>query len=189
MRQSTKTRELVLTALAAAVICVLAPLSVPLPFTPVPISLASFAVILCSACLGGWRGTVGTVVYIAVGLVGLPVFAGFTGGADKLFGPTGGYIVGFVFCAAATGWLVDRAPTKRWIYPVAMALGTLLCYAFGTLWAAGQMGLSFGEALALCVLPFLPGDAGKVAIAALAAYPVRQRLARGGFLPVKGGAR
>ena len=189
MRQPSKTRELVLTALAAAVISLLAPLSVPLPFTPVPISLASFAVVLCSACLGFWQGTVGTLVYIAVGLVGLPVFAGFTGGADKLFGPTGGYIVGFVFCAAATGWLVDRAPGKVWLYPVAMVAGSLLCYAFGSLWLGMQMHLSFGQALLAGVVPFLPGDAGKIVVAGLVAYPIRQRLEKGGFLSAESAAK
>ena len=167
MRQPSKTRELVLTALAAAVISLLAPLSVPLPFTPVPISLASFAVVLCSACLGFWRGTVGTLVYIAVGLVGLPVFAGFTGGADKLFGPTGGYIVGFLPAAAIAGLGAERLGRGLPALILSMCAGLLVCYALGTAWyvavyaRAGEVKI-VSAVLAACVVPFIPADAAKI---------------------------
>ena len=94
-----------------------------------------------------------------------------------------------IFCAAATGWLVDRAPGKVWLYPVAMVAGNLLCYVFGSLWLGMQMHLTFGQALLAGVVPFLPGDAGKIVVACLVAYPIRQRLEKGGFLPAKSAAK
>ena len=104
MNAKVKTRnerilEIVKVALMAALISVLGPIAVPLPFTPVPISLGILAVYISSYLLGAKTGTLSVIIYILVGLVGLPVFSGYTGGAAKLAGPTGGYIIGFIFVA------------------------------------------------------------------------------------------
>ena len=158
--------------LLAAVLCVLSPWALPLG--AVPLTLGSFAVCLVSAVFGWKRGMAAVGVYVLVGLVGLPVFAGFTGGAHCLFGPTGGFLFGYVPCAAITGAL--GAGEGFWRRCGAMALGVLCCCLCGAAWYALQAGVEFSAALAVCVLPFLPGDALKIASAALLAPALRKRL-------------
>lgn len=172
-------KSMIFTAIMAALICIAAPISVPIGL--VPISLATFAVYLAGGLLGAKRGALAVVVYILIGAVGLPVFSGFAGGFAKLLGVTGGYIIGYVPCALLSGLLYDR--TRRvWTLPVGMVLGTLACYIFGTAWfliatADGAItGASVVSALMMCVVPFLPGDAIKIAAACALAMPLRARL-------------
>ena len=172
-------RSMIFTAIMAALICIAAPFSVPIGL--VPISLATFAVYLAGGLLGAKRGALAVVVYILIGAVGLPVFSGFAGGFAKLLGVTGGYIIGYVPCALLSGLLYDRTRCV-WTLPVGMVLGTLACYIFGTAWfliatADGAItGASVVSALMMCVVPFLPGDAIKIAAACALAMPLRARL-------------
>ena len=162
----------------AAFICVAGPLTVPVG--PIPLSLASFAVYLAGAVLGWKRGTAAVTLYLLIGLIGVPVFSGFTGGFQKLAGITGGYLVGYLFCALITGLGTgnsDQSGKKPVILSaLRMITGTVVLYAFGTTWFVVQTGKTLGAALALCVLPFLIGDAVKIAAAALIAAPVRRAL-------------
>ncbi len=169
-----KTKNIVVTGLLAAVICVLAPWSVPIG--PVPLSLATFAVYITAAVSRRGQGALAVLCYILLGAVGLPVFAGFAGGAGRIAGVTGGYIVGYLPCALIIGALVGRFEDKKWAYPLSMLAGTAALYAFGTAWYMLQTQAALSAALAMCVLPFLPLDALKIAAASLAAYPVRRRL-------------
>ena len=178
---NTRTKELTLTALMAAIICVLGPLSVPLPFSPVPISLTMIGIYLAVYAVGMWRGTVAFLVYLLLGLVGLPVFSGFTGGPAKLLGPTGGYLIGFIFMALICGWFIAKFACKLVPSFVGMVLGTIVCYVFGTVWLAYQAGMSFYAALAAGVLPFIIGDLVKMVIAAVIGPQVRRQLARAGL--------
>ena len=180
MKQKLPVKDLVFIALNAAVICVLAPIS--LTVNLIPFTLATLAVYLCTAISGARRGTLSVLVYILIGAVGVPVFSGFSGGIHKLVGLTGGYIVGYIFCALAEGLLIDRLPQKLWIYPVAMVLGTLLLYAFGTAWFTVVGGKGLIPALSACVVPFLPFDILKIAVASGVAYPVRRQLTKRGLL-------
>lgn len=179
MKLHTKTRDLTQTALFAALLCVTAPWSVPIG--PIPLSLATFAVYLAAAVLGWKRGTLAVLVYLLLGAAGLPVFTGFAGGLHKLAGPTGGYLAGYLPCALLTGIFSERsrgAPFSA----VGMVLGTAVLYALGTAWFCVQSGSGVGHALAVCVLPFLPGDGAKIAAAAaLAAFlrPVLDRARHG----------
>ncbi|MBQ8972626.1 MAG: biotin transporter BioY [Clostridia bacterium] len=170
-----KTRDLTVIAIMAAILCIAAPLSVPIG--PIPISLATFAVYLAGALLGWKRGTAAVLIYILLGAVGLPVFSGFEGGVHKLIGVTGGYIVGYLPCAAIVGLAADRwGESRKWIIPVAMVVGTVVLYAIGTAWFMIQMNRSLAAALGTCVLPFLPGDAVKIVVAALLSFLLRDRL-------------
>lgn len=180
MKQKLLVKDLVFIALNAAVICVLAPIS--LTVNLVPFTLATLAIYLCTAVSGARRGTLSVLVYILIGAVGVPVFSGFSGGIHKLVGLTGGYIVGYIFCALAEGLLIDRFPKKLWVYPAAMALGTVLLYAFGTVWFMVVGGRGLIPALTACVIPFLPFDALKIAVATGVAYPVRDRLRKKALL-------
>ena len=136
--------------------------AIPLPFTPVPVTMQTLAVLLIGMVLGSRRGALSVLLWLGEGAVGLPVFA--TG----LF--TGGYLVGFVAAAALVGWLAERRWDRRPGTTVAaMAIGTLVIYAFGVAWLSLFVG--FGAALVQGVLPFLLGDALKIA-AATAALPL-----------------
>ncbi|MEA5050699.1 MAG: biotin transporter BioY [Oscillospiraceae bacterium] len=169
-----KAKKIVVPALLAAVVCVLAPWS--LPVGPIPVSLASFAVYLAAAVGGRRDGTIAVGIYILLGAVGLPVFAGFAGGAGVLAGVTGGYIVGYLPCAFLTGLLIDRFEDKRWVWPAAMLLGTAALYALGTAWFIIETHSTLAYAASVCMLPFLLGDALKIAAASLLGQPIRRRV-------------
>lgn len=169
-------RSMVFMAIFSALICIAAPFAVPLLGNPTPISLATFAIYLTGALLGGKRGTVSVIVYIMLGAVGLPVFSNFMGGFAKLMGPTGGYIIGYIPLVLMTGIFADMPSKKHWTMPVGMVLGTAVMYAFGTAWIMIMSGLEFVPAFLQCVLPYLPGDALKIVLTLAIAIPLKSRL-------------
>lgn len=171
-RISTKTMALI--AVMTAVTCVLAPLSIPIG--PVPISLTNLAIYFGLYILGVKQETLSYIVYLLIGFVGLPVFSGFTGGAGKLFGPTGGYLIGFIPMAIVAGIMIERFDGKIFPSVVGMIIGTAICYAFGTIWFCIQADYKLVPALSLCVIPFLPGDAIKIAIAAFVGPQLQRQL-------------
>lgn len=174
-------KTIALVGLMTALICVLGPLSIPLPFSPVPISLTNLAIYFTIYVIGMKRGTLSYLIYLLIGLVGLPVFSAFTGGPGKLLGPTGGYLIGFIFMALICGFFIDKWPTKLYLHFIGMVLGTAVCYLFGTVWLAYQAGMSFYAALAAGVIPFLPGDLAKIIIAMLLGPQVSKKLKAAGL--------
>ncbi len=164
-------------ALMTALICIAAPLSIPLTGM-VPISLATLTVYLAGALLGAKQGTIAVALYILLGAVGLPVFSGFEGGVQKLVGVTGGYIIGYLPCAAIVGFAVNKWGEHKWVYPVSMVVGTLVLYAIGTAWFMFQTKVNLASAMASCVIPFLPGDAAKIVVATVLGVALRERLFR-----------
>ncbi len=138
---------------------------VPLPFTPVPITGQTLAVLLVGAALGARRGALSMVAYLTEGLAGLPVFAGGTSGIGRLLGPTGGYLVGFVPAAFVVGWLAERGWDRRLpTAALAMAVGNGVIYVFGLPWLARFVGPA--HVLSMGLGPFVPGDLLKVCVAA-----------------------
>lgn len=162
-----RTKQMVLIALMTAVTCVLGPLSIPLPFSPVPISLTNFAIFLAIFVLGMKSGTISFIIYLLLGAVGVPVFSSFRGGFQVLAGPTGGYLIGFIFLALIMGFALDHFDRKLVPTIIGMIIGMAVCYAFGTVWLAKLLSLSFKEGLMMGVIPYLPGDAAKIIIAAI----------------------
>ena len=162
------TYDLVLCALCAAVTCILAPLSVPLA-GEVPISLATFAVLLSGILLGGKLGALSQIIYVLLGSVGVPVFAGWTGGIGITLGMTGGYIIGYIPMAFVAGFLYYRlgrnstGPRKYFVMFVSMVLATVILYIRGTAWFMAQTKMTLAASMAACVIPFLPGDLLKIA--------------------------
>ena len=145
-------------------VALMAQLRILLPFSPVPITGQTLAVLLVGTALGPWRGGLSLALYLAEGALGLPVFAGGGAGLATLAGPTGGYLIGFVLAAALTGFLAQRGWDRRWIgAAVAMILGNVVIYALGALWLARFVG--WPGAWLQGVAPFFIGDAIKVAIA------------------------
>lgn len=173
-----KTKTMALIALMAAVTCILGPLSLAIPISPVPISFTNLAVYFTIYVLGTKKGTISYLIYLLLGLVGLPVFSGFSGGAGKLFGPTGGYLIGFIFMALICGIFIEKWPAKLYLHFIGMILGTAVCYLFGTIWLAFQANMDFSAALAAGVIPFIPGDLVKIIIALLAGPVIRKQLKR-----------
>ena len=169
-----KVKRITLCAVLAALLCLLAPLS--LPAGEIPLSLATLAVYLIACTVRPRYALTAVALYLLLGAVGVPVFSGFSGGVQKLTGITGGYLIGYLPCCAAVTLLVDRFEEKIAVYPLSMLLGTAVCYACGTAWFLLQTRTTLPAALAACVLPFLPGDAAKIAVACAVGIPVRKRL-------------
>ena len=165
--QKIRTKQMVLIALMTAVTCVLGPLYIPLPFSPVPISLTNFAIFLAIFVLGMKSGTISFIIYLLLGAVGVPVFSSFRGGFQVLAGPTGGYLIGFIFLALIMGFALDHFDRKLVPTIIGMIIGMAVCYAFGTVWLAKLLSLSFKEGLMMGVIPYLAGDAAKIIIAAI----------------------
>ena len=165
--QKIKTKQMVLIALMTAVTCVLGPLSIPLPFSPVPISLTNFAIFLAIFVLGMKNGTISFIIYLLLGAVGVQVFSSFRGGLQVLAGPTGGYLIGFIFLALIMGFALDHFDRKLVPTIIGMIIGMAVCYAFGTVWLAKLLSLSFKEGLMMGVIPYLAGDVAKIIIAAI----------------------
>ena len=150
----SKTYDLVYIAVFAVLMAVCSWISVP---TAVPFTLQTFAVFMAVGVLGGRRGTMAVALYIILGAVGVPVFAGMTGGIGILTGTTGGYIVGFLFSALVM-WAMEKIPGKKSVIQIlSMAAGLIVCYAFGTVW--------FMAVLGWCVIPFIIPDIIKILLA------------------------
>lgn len=176
------TKQLALIGLMTAVICILGPLALSIPISPVPISLGTLAIYFVISVLGMKLGTISVIIYILLGLVGVPVFTGFSGGPAKLFGPTGGYIIGYIFLALICGFFVNKFAGELPLYILGMLLGTAVLYLFGTCWLAYQMDLSFPQALMAGVIPYIPGDLIKLAVAVAVGFQVRKRLIKAGLI-------
>lgn len=165
-----KTRRMILCALFAALTAVCAQVTVPMGV--VPMNLALLPVLVCGALLP-WRYAAGAMLlYLLMGLAGLPVFAGMSGGPGRLFGLSGGYLFGYVLCAAVVAWLLEKRASP-WL---AMGAGVIACYGMGTLWLmlVGHMGAR--AAVSIGVLPFVLGDAAKVFVANLLARRLKNAL-------------
>jgi biotin transport system substrate-specific component len=157
----------------AAVTAVAAQVRIPLPFTPVPLTLQTFAVLLAAATLGAGGGAASQLLYVAAGACGLPVFAGF---ATGLAGVSAGYLCAFPLAAAAVG-LISRRRTPLSL-AVGLLAGTALIYLGGAGFLALGLGKSVGAALTLGIVPFIPGDAMKLVAASLLAPAVRRSYER-----------
>jgi biotin transport system substrate-specific component len=143
-----------------------AQVSFNLPFTPVPITGQTFAVVLVGASLGALLGLASLGLYLFVGALGAPIYADGHHGWDVLTGPTGGYIAGFVLAALLTGWLAQRRWDRRFSSAVAaMLTGNVAVYAIGLPWLAADQGLGFEDALEAGLYPFVVGDLLKLYLA------------------------
>lgn len=177
------TKELILSAIFAAMTCVLALIAIPLPFTPVPITLHVMGVAMAGAILGKKLGFISQGVYMLLGAIGLPVFSGGRGGIGVILGPTGGYIIGFVIGAFVIGFLVENlsryAKGKKsefFILFFSMIIGLVVIYTIGTLQLKAVLGLTLPQAIAGGVTPFIASDFVKVSLGAFISYYVRNGL-------------
>lgn len=190
--RNSKLTDMILIGLFAALIAVCAQIQIP---AAVPFTLQTFAIFLAVGLLGGKRGTVSVVIYILLGMVGLPVFAGFKGGIAALLGTTGGYIIGFIFSALLM-WAMEKpvsslfgkengADSKKNIFrkmagpAISMILGLIVCYIFGTAWFVivytnTKEPIGIMTALGWCVFPFIIPDLIKIALALVMTLRLRK---------------
>lgn len=182
MKTKMTTRRLTACALFAGITAVCSQIIIPMPMM-VPISFSLFAVYLSGGLLGAATGALSQVVYILLGSVGLPIFSGFQAGAGVLLGPTGGYLWGYILAAWIVGYLTQKFGSGFWQLVAAMIAGLAACYTLGTIWFVVLTGKGLIVALAACVLPFLPGDAIKIALAALLVKRLQAPFARLGGQP------
>lgn len=163
----SRVRDAALVLGAALLTAACAQISIPLPGDPVPVTGQTFAVLLTGAALGANRGAAGQLLYVALGLVGLPFYADGAHGVDVVFGATGGYLVAFPLAAWVCGRLAearyDRTPLKA--LP-AFTIGSLIVFAIGVPWLAVAADISLAKAIELGFVPFIPGGIVKAALAA-----------------------
>lgn len=173
------TKEMVLTALFTAITVVCAWISVP--FGAISFTMQTFAIFCALLTLGGKNGFFSLLAYILLGAIGLPVFSGFKGGAGILFGPTGGYILGFIL-SALLYWAGTKLLGEKLLVRIALLIsGLLVCYAFGTLWfvygySMGESTISIKKAAEICVYPFVPFDLLKMVLAFIISYRIRKHI-------------
>ena len=162
--------RIAIAVMATVLVALAAHISLPVPFSPVPLTLQPFAVLLVGMLLGPAAGFGAMLLYLGEGVAGLPVFSPLgLGGVAQLMGPTGGYLLSYPLAAMTAGWLVRSLRTVESAFVrglVAAALATALIFLFGTTWLAALLHLHAGTALRLGVLPFLPGEAVKLVAAA-----------------------
>lgn len=157
--------DLVLVSAGAALVAIAAQIAIPL--WPVPITGQTLAVLLVGSALGALRGSLSMVLYALLGLVGLPVFSDASSGVGVILGPTGGYIVGFIFAAAFTGWLAQRSWDRKVLNAVLGFLGgTVVTFAIGLPWLAVVLGLNLQQTLEGGLYPFIIGGLIKAIAAA-----------------------
>lgn len=140
---------------------------IPLPFTPVPITLQTFFVILGAALLGGKNGSIAVLSYILMGVIGIPVFQGYNYGIMHLLGPTGGYLAGFLAAALIAGFLSRKLNKGILNSFIIMLTAVIAVYSLGIMWLVIGLKFSLYQAILLGVVPFIPGEAIKVALASL----------------------
>ena len=158
--------SLILAGIFTAVTAICSWINIPLPFTAVPINLALLGVHLSGSLLGPRYGFYSQLIYILLGAIGVPVFAGFSGGFGIIAGPTGGFIVGYAICALIVGALTKKSAAVSRL-ALSMILGVIVCYGFGLIWFLILTGTSLWAGLIACVFPFLPGDGIKSFLAVL----------------------
>ena len=180
MEKKLTTYQMAVTALMAAVMCVLGPLTVPIG--AVPISLANFVICLTAWLLGPKFGTLSVAVYLCIGLVGVPVFSGYGAGLAKLAGPTGGYLVGYLLLALIGGLFLEKSNGNPVVSGIGLVLGDAACYVLGTAWFVFQMQCELGYALSVCVYPFIALDLAKIVVSCVVGALLRKRLVQAGVL-------
>ncbi len=161
----------------AALMCIFGPMAVPIG--PIPVSLTNLILYFALYLLGTKGTTISFVVYLLLGAFGLPVFSGGAGGMGKLAGPTGGYLIGFIFMVIISGIVMKIAKQNPIATFLGMVVGTAVCYIFGTAWFCFVAKYTVAQALSVCVYPFIPFDLGKMVIAILLGSQVR----KAGLLP------
>ncbi|MHB8172638.1 MAG: biotin transporter BioY [Thermincolia bacterium] len=176
-----KTKEMILAAMFGGLTAVGAMMTIPLP-TPVPFTMQVFFVILAGILLGPRWGALSQLVYVLMGSLGLPVFAGGTGGFMKLVGPTGGYLIGYIAAAFVVGLITRGRPNNIWWTFIGSLAGLTVIYLLGTTQLALVAGMSPEKAIAAGVVPFILFDLIKIMAASFLGVAVKRALVKANLL-------
>ena len=171
--KNNKLYNLISCALGASIIAILGPLTIPIG--PVPLSLCSLAIMLIAGVTGAKNGTISTLIYIALGVIGLPIFSSFRAGLGTLTGPTGGYIIGYIILAVIAGFAFRRN-ISRPLCVVILVLANTALYSLGTVWLCIYMDYTCMQGLLTGVIPFIAGDIVKIVIAFFTVPAIKRRI-------------
>lgn len=166
MNKKITTRDMIYSSLFTALIVSLSYVVIPLPFSPVPISGQSLGIILIGLVLTPLQAFFSTFIFIVLGTIGVPVFAGGAGGLQILVGPRGGYIVGFMLAAIIISWIRRGKNNFKVSLLLALFVGTPIIYVTGVFWMQHVTGFPMSKVLKIAMLPFIPGDIIKAIVAA-----------------------
>ena len=175
-----KTKDLVICSLFAAITVILAQISIPFP-GGVPLTMQTLAVSLCGITLGSKRGFISQCIYVLLGFIGLPVFASFSGGAQIIFGPTGGFLLSFPIMAYIIGFICERNNNK-FLVLFSMILGSVVNYFIGTIHFVLVTNMTILEAFLVCVVPFIVTGLIKSLIAAIVGIRLKKNISLQGVL-------
>lgn len=168
-------KDICTTAIFTAITAIMAQIAIPLPFSPVPITMQTFAIFMSAIILGSRLGFMSQIIYVLLGAIGVPVFANFGGGLGKILGPTGGFIFSFPIVAYIIGRISDKKMNMAANIAI-MAVGLFVCYAMGVAQLSVTTGMGMQKAIAVGALPYIPLDIVKVAMAYVLGTTVRNRL-------------
>ena len=173
-----RTKDLTYMAIFVSIMTICSWISIPMA---IPFTLQTFAVFVTIGLLGRKKGFLSILIYIFLGIVGLPVFSNFKGGIGSIIGPTGGYILGFLFIAIVMGTLIKVLPKNNISLVISMVVGLIFCYTFGTAWFIFFYTNSSGpitilNALSLCVFPFIIPDLVKIGLASIIINKLKTRI-------------
>lgn len=157
----TKTKNLAVMGLMTALICVLSPIMIPMP-GGVGFTLGLFVILLVTYLMGVPKSLICYSVYLLIGAIGLPVFAGFTGGLSRITGPTGGYLIGYIAVIIFAGIFNHLGKNKIWMFIIGSVIGIIVCYIIGSFWFMYVTATDLKQAVWLCIIPFIPFDAVKI---------------------------
>ena len=169
--KNKKTQSITFIALMSAILCIVGPFVIPIGM--VPMSLTNLVIYLTIILLDKKRATISVAVYLLIGFVGIPVFAGFTGGAGKILGPTGGYLIGYLVLSWIAGSVLEK---KEKLKVVALVLGTISLYFIGTAWLMIQSKMNFVSAISVGVLPFVVFDILKIVVSVGIGKSIKKRI-------------
>lgn len=170
------TKNIILVGLMSAILCILAPISIPLIFTPIPITLGTFLIFIIAYILEPCLAGLSVFIYLLLGAVGLPVFSGYSGGIGKLLGPTGGFLIGFLAIAFISSYFIHKFPNNKVYHIISMVVSLAICLLFGSIWFTIQQKIDFIKALQLAVFPFLLGDGLKIILAFIVGPQIQKRI-------------
>ena len=177
-----RTKEMTRIAIFAAITACLSQLQIPLPFTPIPVSLGTLAVMLTGAILTPKEAFLAELIYVLLGTIGIPIFHGFQGGIGILLGPTGGYLFAYPLMAWLIAAILTKMPEEKKLQTIAllssMILGNLICYILGCSWFMLLNHITFGQAFLLTGAPFIIGDCLKILIVLFISPPIRAQIQR-----------
>jgi len=181
MSKRNEVTDFVYAALFAALIAVLGMISIPLPISPVPVTGQSLAIMLAGSILTVRQAAFSVITFLLIGAVGVPVFAGMTGGIGILVGPRGGYLLGFLVGAIVIALSKGQSNSKWRLALANMVGGIVIVYAFGVVWLNFVTGMGLEKAFMIGALPYIPGDLFKVFVATVIAVAVNKQLSKTGF--------